>query len=107
MERHLVVAANDWVHEEPFVLRHRIIVDRARFETVTGFTSPDATELAYFNTLDFRFVRSVQRYRRWGWRTTATSRRCRHVSGLTLNTWAQRRRGIEQASADSHTRSAG
>jgi len=63
-ERHIVVPAEDWRHEEPFVLRHRIVMDRPRLEAVTGFRPPEATELRYFVTLDFRFVRS-QRYQRW------------------------------------------
>lgn len=64
-ERHLRVPAGGWVHEEPFVLRHRIIMDRLRFESVTSFAAPEPTELDYFVTLDFRFVRGAEHYQRW------------------------------------------
>lgn len=65
LERHLTVPADHWMHEEPFVLRHRAILDRARFEAVTGFQPAQPTDLAYFTTLDFRFVRGGERYQRW------------------------------------------
>lgn len=65
LERHLGVTAEDWMHEEPFVLRHRVIMDRARFEAVTLFVPPEPTDLDYFVTVDFRFIRSAERYQRW------------------------------------------
>ncbi|GAA1371194.1 hypothetical protein GCM10009661_31410 [Catellatospora chokoriensis] len=65
LERHLRVPPGEWVHEEPFVLRHRLIMDRPRFEAVTSFVPPEPTELDYFVTLDFRFVRGAEHYQRW------------------------------------------
>ncbi|MEU7821643.1 hypothetical protein [Catellatospora sp. NPDC049133] len=65
LERHLRVPAGGWIHEEPFVLRHRIIMDRRRFESVTSFVAPEPTDLDYFVTLDFRFVRGAEHYQRW------------------------------------------
>lgn len=65
LERHLVVPAEDWTHEEPFVLRHRVVMDRGRFEAATAFTPAAATDLAYFVTLDFRLTRGEERFQRW------------------------------------------